>query len=317
MINNYKRIYAIGDIHLNIASEKRFAEKYPDIVEDKTRKLEVMKRTWDMSQWGTEWDNHIQITQEYWDTNVTEKDIVILAGDISWTKNMKKEGDDDLLWLTERPGIKVIVKGNHDYWFKRTPSKIKAMQEKYGMHFLTAENEYVDDDVVICGTKFTEFPYNNWPPINQVTLEPKPIDILYDEEKQKEEMINVKKALEKMVERSKKYEKMKIFVLHHPPYDQFGNDSEVSQLICQYKPDICLFGHIHTLPRLYTLPQYKTFDDICKTFTGCKIKKEETHFELVSSDVKCHQLTCIKEFILDNDGNKKKKKRRHRKEKKK
>ena len=227
-INQYKRLYTIGDIHLNIACEKRFAEKYPDIVQDKTRRLEVMRKVWDMSQWGTEWDDHIQIIQEHWDTNVTDNDIVIIAGDISWSRNIKKEGDEDIQWLTERPGKKILLKGNHDYWFKRTAPSIKNLQEKYNMHFLTAENEYVDDDVVIWGTCFCEFPYNNWPPIDQVSLQPKNIDVPMDSHKQAEEIGFVTKALKKMDERSRKYNKVKIFVLHHPPFDQFGNDSEIS-----------------------------------------------------------------------------------------
>ncbi|EKE42729.1 hypothetical protein ENUP19_0054G0056 [Entamoeba nuttalli] len=291
-----RRIFAIGDIHLNFDLVTKAKEKYPGFDSNPSKKIDYLKITKDMTFWGDEWKNHTEVLQQFWDKNVNDKDIVIIAGDVSWTKNIKKEGDKDLLWIQQRPGIKIICKGNHDYWFKSRTSFVKELEEKYGMHFLTAENEYCDDDVIIGGTALCDFNFNVWPPINPQTFVPEPLIVPFDEGKQKEELAKLDVAIKRMTERCKRAERLKIIVLHHPPFNENGDDSEISKKICEFSPNFCVFGHIHTLPRLYHLEEYKTFDDIVNRFNGCHCCKGNTCFQLVSSDVRNHQLVLIKEI---------------------
>lgn len=85
-------IYAIGDLHLS--------------GEPASKPMEVF---------GEHWRNHKEKVAANWQNTVTAQDTVIVCGDISWAMTLE-EAAQDLDWLAQLPGRKLLLRGNHDYW---------------------------------------------------------------------------------------------------------------------------------------------------------------------------------------------------------
>ena len=96
-------IYTIGDLHLS------FKENKP------------------MSIFGDNWEGHEEKIKEDWLSRVKKEDLVILPGDFSWATYLK-DTDEDFIYLKQLPGKKLLLKGNHDYWWSSI-SKLNAMYE--------------------------------------------------------------------------------------------------------------------------------------------------------------------------------------------
>ena len=122
------KIYAIADLHLS------FDERI-----DKP-----------MDVFGPGWGDHAERVKAAWTELVTDDDIVIIAGDISWGLKLD-EAMADLDWIHELPGQKVLLRGNHDLWWCR----IQHLRTLYDdMHFLQNDCYYVEAlDLAICGSR--------------------------------------------------------------------------------------------------------------------------------------------------------------------
>ena len=96
------KIWALSDLHLSLASDKP------------------------MDKFGDHWIAHHDTMAQNWDTCVAEDDIVITPGDFSWA-GKPELAQADFAWLSERPGYKVLVKGNHDHWWPRTRTKLAGI----------------------------------------------------------------------------------------------------------------------------------------------------------------------------------------------
>ena len=94
-------IYSISDLHLGNCVDKP------------------------MDIFGKKWEGHFEKIQADWLKKVSEEDVVLIAGDISWAMTLE-EAKEDFLSLARLPGKKVILKGNHDYWWQSI-SKVKGM----------------------------------------------------------------------------------------------------------------------------------------------------------------------------------------------
>ncbi|MBQ2696710.1 MAG: metallophosphoesterase, partial [Clostridia bacterium] len=99
-------IYSISDLHLGISSNKP------------------------MDIFGPRWANYLQLLEENWQKTVGPDDIVLVPGDISWAMYIS-EAEEDFRFLDRLNGIKLISKGNHDYWWE-TLSKLKKYVEEKG-----------------------------------------------------------------------------------------------------------------------------------------------------------------------------------------
>ena len=98
------RLFAIGDTHLPSTRKK------------------------DMDRFG--WVGHPEPLRKAWDETVGDDDAVIVAGDISWATR-PHEVMDDLAWLDARPGKKVLLRGNHDFWWGDSTSKLRTLFEPF------------------------------------------------------------------------------------------------------------------------------------------------------------------------------------------
>ncbi|KHD16336.1 metallophosphoesterase [Clostridium butyricum] len=193
-------LYTISDLHLGFNVEKP------------------------MDIFGDKWKNHCDKIKEKWLSKITNDDMVLIAGDISWSL---KEEDSiyDLDWINELPGKKIISKGNHDYWWNSI-SKLNGMYEN--TKFLQ-NNFYVYEDYAICGTR-------GWicPGGDKFTLK--------DEKIYKRELIRLKLSLD--AARKQGFEKI-IVMLHYPPTNEKFQKSDFVNIIEEYSVEKVIYGHLH------------------------------------------------------------------------
>jgi len=96
-------LWAISDLHLAINSDKP------------------------MDIFGDKWENHHEKIKKNWLRKVSTEDTVLIAGDISWSMSIS-EGMSDLEWIHNLPGKKILIKGNHDYWWSSI-TKLNSLYE--------------------------------------------------------------------------------------------------------------------------------------------------------------------------------------------
>ena len=106
-----------------------------------------------MDVFGGRWTNYIDKLDEYWKYMVSDGDTVVIPGDISWAMDFK-EAVEDFRFLNSLPGHKIIMKGNHDYWWS-TQAKFTKFCVENGFSDLNLLNNncYFYDDWAICGTR--------------------------------------------------------------------------------------------------------------------------------------------------------------------
>ena len=122
-------IYAIGDLHLSLAKDKP------------------------MSNVGEIWKEKKKKIKKNWLEKVKENDYVILLGDFSWATYLE-EAYDDFKYLDELPGKKILLKGNHDYWWTTiTNMKNYLKENKFNTIDFLHNNSYFIEDKIIVGTR--------------------------------------------------------------------------------------------------------------------------------------------------------------------
>ena len=122
-------IYTIADLHLS------FNENKP------------------MDIFGANWNGHTEKIKRNWIKKVETSDTVILPGDFSWSMYLK-DTVKDFEYLNSLPGRKILLKGNHDYWWTTITSMNKFVEENHfeNINFLL-NNSYLVEDKIICGTR--------------------------------------------------------------------------------------------------------------------------------------------------------------------
>ncbi|MDY6029388.1 MAG: metallophosphoesterase [Acidaminococcaceae bacterium] len=196
-------IYAIGDLHLS---------------GDPPRKP--------MDIFGERWRGHKEKIKTDWLQKVSDEDTVIICGDISWAMNLR-EAQQDLTWLAALPGRKILLRGNHDYWW----DSMQKMQNLYGNAFDFLQNNcYETEAAVICGTR-------GWtlPSVETFTEE--------DEKIYAREGIRLELSLKSAQQRFPSLPQ--IVALHYPPLFKSGERNLFTELLEKYQVQHCVFGHIH------------------------------------------------------------------------
>ena len=165
-------IYAISDLHLPGNNDKP------------------------MDIFGAHWKGHFENICNAWRESVTDNDTVILCGDFCWAMRLE-EALDDLRVLGKLPGTKVLIRGNHDYWWS-TISKMRQLVDK-SVVFIQNDS-FETDEAIICGSR-------GWPSPGSSEYS------AHDEKIYKRELIRLELSIE-----SVKSEKPKILLLHYPPF---------------------------------------------------------------------------------------------------
>ncbi|MBK7865452.1 MAG: metallophosphoesterase [Archangiaceae bacterium] len=203
------KLFAIGDTHLPSTRGK------------------------DMDRFG--WTGHPGPLQKAWDEKVGADDAIIVAGDISWaTRPTEVEGD--LKWLDARPGKKVLLKGNHDYWWGDSRSKLERTLAPFRSFVGFLHNSAVElGPWVIAGTRLWTSPEAPSMPGGEMGDEG--VDLTYIERESR--------RLSASIDDAKKKQGVPVCAVHFPPRYSNGADTAFSRIIEAWKPGICVYGHLH------------------------------------------------------------------------
>lgn len=205
------RLFAIGDTHLPSTREKT------------------------MDRFG--WAEHPKPLQKAWDEKVRPDDVVIVAGDISWGTR-PNEVQDDLKWLDARPGQKVLLRGNHDYWWGDSTNKLKKLFEPFSTFKGFLQNSAVAiGPWLIAGTRLWTTP----------EAPPMPGGEMGDEEVKTDYVVREVNRLNLSIADAAKKDPglTRVCAVHFPPLYSNEKATAFSAVIEAWKPKVCVYGHLH------------------------------------------------------------------------
>jgi uncharacterized protein len=202
-----------------------------------------------MEVFGSVWENYQQKIETHWRECITDKDLVLIPGDISWAMTID-QALVDLKWIDALPGKKVILKGNHDYWW---PSNAKLSAILPPSIAFINNNTYLWNDVAIGGVRLwdsTEYNFNAYITFKENTREKKTTpNPEHDKKIFDKDLQRLRRSLE-MLDSNAKY---RVALTHYPPIGADLQPSIVSRLLEEFKITHCVFGHLHSVTR-GTLP---------------------------------------------------------------
>ena len=197
-------IYALSDLHLSLGVDKP------------------------MDIFGKEWDGYVEKMKENWQSIVSEDDLVIIPGDVSWATYID-EAYEDFKLINSLNGKKVILKGNHDYWWTTLTKMEKFLAENGFDTIKILNNNAIEfEDAAICGTR-------GW--------------WYRDEQSEDDEKIldRERKRLILALESAVSLKKERIIVgLHYPPLDINSPNRDFFEIMKEYGVDTCVYGHLHS-----------------------------------------------------------------------
>ncbi|MGM9550640.1 MAG: metallophosphoesterase [Clostridia bacterium] len=186
-----------------------------------------------MDVFGNNWNNYVERIEEEWKKTVTENDVVIINGDFSWATYVT-DALPDFKFINNLPGVKLISKGNHDYWWE-TKTKLNAFLERNNLtniHFIH-NSTYLYKDYAICASR-------GW-------ITPSDKDFKTSDEKMyNRELGRLRLSLTKGMAQNPKG---LIAALHYPPQDGFLDVLE------EFDVKYCIYGHLHGKSALNHIPK--------------------------------------------------------------
>ena len=192
-------LYTIGDTHLSLGSNKP------------------------MDVFGGGWTGYVEkLAQGF--AELQPEDTVVLCGDLSWGMSLE-EAKDDFAFLNSLPGKKLILKGNHDYWWT-TAAKMNRFFSENGFNSfeILHNNCHVYGDIALCGTR-------GW---------------FYEEDRGEHsakifnrELMRLEASLKAAGEREK------FCFFHYPPLYHGYRCQEIIDLLERYGVSRCYYGHLH------------------------------------------------------------------------
>lgn len=193
-------LYAIGDLHLCLGASKP------------------------MDVFGGAWVGYMEKLRQGLSV-IQPEDTTVLLGDLSWALNLQ-EAREDFKWINQIPGRKIILKGNHDYWWS-TAAKFYQFCQDNNFHdqLILNNNHYEYAGWAICGTR-------GWFFEEERSGE-------HDEKVFKRELLRLEASLCSAGSRPK------LVFLHYPPRYKGYECSEILSLLKQYQVQRCFYGHLH------------------------------------------------------------------------
>ncbi len=230
-------VWAIADLHLSLS------------VPDKS-----------MEAFGPLWEGYQERIAANWKRCVHADDLVLIPGDICWAMR-PKEAVLDLEWIDALPGTKVLLKGNHDYWWGSKKQVLSILPPS--LH-IVQNDVFTFEDFAIGGARLwdtEEYNFDAW-----IHFQDNPKARLKSEEEREKERRDREKLFSRELERLRlsleqlpKNAKRRIAMTHYPPIGPDMNPSKASAILEEFGIEICVFGHLHN------------------------VKKEEPHFGVARS----------------------------------
>ena len=220
------RVFAIGDMHLEGGTGKT------------------------MDRFGDNWRDHDKKIFESWDRIGRADDLLVIAGDTTWAMRIE-EALPDLERIGQMKGRKLMLKGNHDYWWQSESKMAKLLPSS--IRILNARS-IIENRVAIAATRGWVCPGDS--DFSEHDLK------IYERE-----VGRLRAALHSLRGREGEYDSL-IVALHYPPMNDKHEPSGFTELIDEYRADFCVYGHVHG-------------EYIKSAFTG---ERGQTAYRLVSAD---------------------------------
>lgn len=197
------KIYAISDLHLSLCGDKP------------------------MDIFGEKWGGYLEKIEYDWNSKVSETDVVLISGDISWAMQLEN-ALIDLEFLNRLKGTKIIIRGNHDYWWQ----SISRLREKLPSNVIALQNDAVKiGDYIFCGSR-------GW------TVEGSPEFTEQDVKLYNRETERFRLAL-KNAEKLRLNDEKLIALIHYPPFNIRRENSNFTALFEEFKVNKVVYGHLH------------------------------------------------------------------------
>ena len=180
-----------------------------------------------MDIFGKAWENYVERLADNWQSVVKENDVVVLPGDFSWATYLE-QSVKDFEYLNKLNGKKILLKGNHDYWWT-TMNKLREFTAERGfddIEFLQ-NNSFMYEDVAICGTRGWINP--GWDNFGGEDRK------IFDRE-----VLRLELSLNSVKECNEIY----VFT-HYPPMPVSLKENEFVQMMKKYPVTKCIYGHLH------------------------------------------------------------------------
>ncbi len=200
------RVWAIADLHLGFSTGK-----------------------W-MDVFGEHWKDHHLKVEDSWRSRVDENDIVLLPGDFSWAMRLN-EVVKDFEWLATLPGRKVLIKGNHDYWWPRSHGKLRTILPE-GVYAIK-KRAVVVDDVPIIGVRGADFCSRDTEPLESTETR----------------LVRERHELLLSIEHLREIydgDRPPLAMFHYPPFPMGRSESLFTRIVEEAGCSHCIFGHLHT-----------------------------------------------------------------------
>lgn len=221
------KVYAISDLHLSVNNPKP------------------------MNIFGPAWEGYLENIFCDWQEKVTNDDLVLLAGDFSWAMKLE-DVISDFDMLKDLKGKKIIIRGNHDYWWK----SISAVRKILPKDFFAIQNDAIKfEDTIICGTRGWMLPDLRRPQTDE------------DKKIFSRELLRLELTLQYAKQLQNNNEEI-ICMLHYPPYDHLRNSTEVTTILEKYGVKKVVFGHLHAHRKI---PLYNVLNGIEYYLTSCDL----------------------------------------------
>jgi len=216
-------VWAIADLHLSISTPAKSME----ILSDK-------------------WKNYHEKIKSNWSNLIKNEDLVLIPGDICWASTLD-EALLDLDWIDKLPGKKLLLKGNHDYWWSSL-SKVKTALPK---SISVLQNDvYMFNDIAIGGARLwdtQEYKFDDYIEFKENPYAKKESEENIQVDLQEKIFVRELLRLEMSLSKIPKKAKHKIAMTHYPPISADLKSSRAAQLLEKYGIQICIFGHLHSI----------------------------------------------------------------------
>lgn len=193
-------VYAIGDTHLSFSVDKP---------------MDIFKG----------WDDYAQRLENNWQRLITNEDTVIINGDISWAMGLE-QAEKDLKFINKLNGKKIILKGNHDYWWN-TITKMENFCKEKGFDAIKFlhNNAYKVGEIAIAGTR-------GW---------------FFDAEKENVDKVMARECarLRRSIDEARKLDGEVVVFLHYPPVSTAKVCEPIMNVLKENNIERCYYGHLH------------------------------------------------------------------------
>ena len=224
-------IYSISDLHLDINNTKP------------------------MDIFGPVWHNYLDKIIDSWNSLVKDDDIVVLAGDFSWAMKLE-EVEKDFDFLKNLKGTKILIRGNHDYWW----SSVSRVRDKLPPNTYALQNDAIKiGKFIFCGNRGWQIPEGK-----------------FDTEENRKLYLRETIRLELSMKSAKKLQTDNeeiVFITHYPPFNNKIEPSPYTKMLEEYGVSYVIFGHLHG----YVNPKmlYNVINGIKYFLTSCDAVKNQ------------------------------------------